>query len=138
MGSTSPELPKSLAESVANSKAEYKRLGKSGLRVSVPILGAMSIGQSEWMDWVIEEDQALPLLKAAYDRGLNTWDTANIYSNGMSERLIAKATKKYSIPRQKLIILSKCYGSVGEEPNVLSIKYPDMIRKSKDYVNQGG
>jgi aryl-alcohol dehydrogenase-like predicted oxidoreductase len=138
MGSTSPELPKSLAESVANSKAEYKRLGKSGLRVSVPILGAMSIGQSEWMDWVIEEDQALPLLKGAYDRGLNTWDTANIYSNGMSERLIAKAIKKYSIPRQKLIILSKCYGSVGEEPNVFSIKYPDMIRKSKDYVNQGG
>jgi aryl-alcohol dehydrogenase-like predicted oxidoreductase len=138
MGSTSPELPKSLAESVASSKAEYKRLGKSGLQVSVPILGAMSIGHSKWIDWVIEEDQALPLLKAAYDRGLNTWDTANVYSNGMSERLIAKAIKKYSIPRQKLIILSKCYGSVGEEPNVLSFNYPDIICKSKDYVNQRG
>lgn len=54
-------------------KAEYRQLGKSGLRVSVPILGAMSIGDKRWQQWVTEEDEALPLLKAAYDRGLNTW-----------------------------------------------------------------
>ena len=52
--------------------AEYKQLGKSGLRVSVPILGAMSFGDSRWQPWVINEDKALPLLKAAYDKGLNT------------------------------------------------------------------
>jgi aryl-alcohol dehydrogenase-like predicted oxidoreductase len=138
MGSTAPEVPKKLAESVANSKAEYKRLGQSGLRVSVPIFGAMSIGTSEWLDWVIDEDQSLPLLKAAYERGLNTWDTANVYSNGISEEIIAKAIKKYSIPRSKVIILSKCWGPVGEEPDFLSIKYPDVIEKSKDYVNQSG
>lgn len=138
MGPTAPEIPAGLQDSIANSKADYKRLGKNGLRVSVPILGAMSIGQSEWLDWVIEEDQALPLLKAAYDRGLNTWDTANVYSNGASEQLIAKAIKKYNIPRQKIVILSKCFGPVGEEPSVLSIKYPNMIDKSKDYVNQAG
>jgi hypothetical protein len=57
------------------SKAEYRRLGKSGLKVSVPILGAMSIGSSKWQPWVIEEEESLPLLKAAYDRGLTTWDT---------------------------------------------------------------
>jgi hypothetical protein len=57
------------------SKAEYRQLGKSGLRVSVPILGAMSIGHKKWMPWVIEEEESLPLLKAAYDRGLTTWDT---------------------------------------------------------------
>jgi hypothetical protein len=66
------------------SKAEYKRLGKSGLKVSVPILGAMSIGSSKWQPWVIEEEESLPLLKAAYDRGLTTWDT------GMSDRLSAR------------------------------------------------
>jgi aryl-alcohol dehydrogenase-like predicted oxidoreductase len=57
------------------SQAEYKRLGNSGLKVSVPILGAMSIGSSKWQPWVIEEEESLPLLKAAYDRGLTTWDT---------------------------------------------------------------
>ena len=65
-------------QSIAATKAEYKRLGKSGLRVSVPILGAMSFGDKKWQEWVIEEDEALPLLKAAYDKGLNTWDTANV------------------------------------------------------------
>ena len=57
------------------SKAEYRQLGKSGLRVSVPIFGCMSFGSSKWQPWVIEEEEALPLLKAAWDRGLTTWDT---------------------------------------------------------------
>jgi len=57
------------------SKAEYRQLGKSGLRVSVPILGAMSFGDKKWLPWVLDEDEALPLLKAAYDKGINTWDT---------------------------------------------------------------
>jgi len=60
-----------------DSKAEYRQLGKSGLRVSVPILGAMSIGDKRWQPWVIEEEESLPLLKAAYDKGINTWDTGS-------------------------------------------------------------
>lgn len=53
---------------VSNSRrAEYKQLGKSGLRVSVPILGAMSFGDKRWMPWVIEEDQ-VPFLMA-YTQG---------------------------------------------------------------------
>lgn len=75
-------------------KVEYKRLGSSGLRISVPVLGAMSFGDPKWNSWVIDEAQALPLLKAAYDRGLNTWDTADIYSNGKSEEIIGKFMKE--------------------------------------------
>ncbi|KAL9027702.1 MAG: hypothetical protein Q9196_003817 [Gyalolechia fulgens] len=118
-------------------QAEYKQLGKSGLRVSVPILGAMSIGDKRWMPWVIEEDQALPLLKAAYDRGLNTWDTANVYSNGASEEIIGKAIKKYNIPRHKLVLLTKCCGTVreGNDPETLALK---DIDQTVDYVNQRG
>ena len=66
------ELPAPLAESMAHSKTEYRQLGKSGLKVSNPIFGAMSFGDKKWMPWVIEEEEALPLLKAAWDRGLNT------------------------------------------------------------------
>lgn len=44
-------------ESIAQTKATYKRLGKSGLRVSVPIFGAMSFGHPDWQPWVIEEDK---------------------------------------------------------------------------------
>lgn len=132
------EMPPSLKESLENSKAEYVRLGNSGLRVSIPIFGAMSIGTPEWAPWVMDEEKSLPLLKAAYDKGVNTWDTANVYSNGASEVIIAKALKKYSIPRHKVVILTKCFGAVGEQPNIRHISYPQAIRQSKDYVNQNG
>lgn len=67
-----PELPASVAKSLKETKVDYRLLGRSGLRVSVPIVGCMSIGSPEWADWVLGPDKALPLLKAAYDRGLNT------------------------------------------------------------------
>ena len=114
------ELPASLKESIDNTAVDYRYLGKSGLRVSVPILGAMSFGDTRTMPWVIEEAEALPLLKAAYDRGLNTWDTANVYSNGASEEIIGKAIKQFEIPREKLVILTKCFAHVGQTPEVRS------------------
>ena len=90
------------------------------------------------MPWLVEEKEALPLLKAAYDRGLNTWDTANMYSNGGSEQLIAKAMKTYGIPRHKVVILSKCWGYVGEQVDIDDVKYPEEMKLSKDYINQAG
>jgi aryl-alcohol dehydrogenase-like predicted oxidoreductase len=80
----------------------------------------------------------LPLLKAAYDRGLNTWDTANVYSNGVSEKIIAKAIKKYNIPRHKLIILTKCYNAVSEVESARVSDWHGDLGKSKDFVNQHG
>lgn len=47
----------SLAKSVEATKAEYKQVGKSGLRVSVPILGAMSLGDPAWVPWVLDEEK---------------------------------------------------------------------------------
>ncbi|KAH8725074.1 NADP-dependent oxidoreductase domain-containing protein [Phaeosphaeriaceae sp. PMI808] len=94
---------------------EYVNLGKSGLKVSKVILGAMSYGSSEWAPWVLNEEESLPLLEHAYKRGINTWDTADIYSHGRSERIIGKALKKYNIPRAKVVLLSKCFFGVNED-----------------------
>lgn len=118
-------------------KAAYRQLGLSGLRVSNPIFGTMSLGDKRWAPWVIEEADALPLLKAAYDRGVNTWDTANVYSNGVSEEIIGKAIKKYGLERHKLVILTKCCGTVreGNDPDTLALR---DIDKTVDYVNQRG
>ncbi|OBT64633.1 hypothetical protein VE03_06313 [Pseudogymnoascus sp. 23342-1-I1] len=130
---------KEFTAALEQSKAEYVNLGKSGLRVSVPILGAMSFGSRETLPWVIEEDEALPLLKAAYDRGLNTWDTANVYSNGISEEIIGKAIKHYSIPRSKLVILTKLNGAVMETLSDRgAVLDPKALRANKDYVNNYG
>lgn len=51
------ELPEHLKSSIEGSKAEYVRLGNSGLRVSVPIFGAMSIGDRRTLPWCIEEEK---------------------------------------------------------------------------------
>lgn len=75
----------------------------------------MSYGSSSWQDWVLDEEAALPLLEHAYKVGINTWDTADVYSNGRSEEIIGKAIKKYNIPRSKIVILSKCYFGVSED-----------------------
>ncbi|KAK2007890.1 aldo/keto reductase [Colletotrichum eremochloae] len=134
----SQELPARLKEGLENTKVEYRQLGKSGLRVSVPIFGCASFGDSRTLGWALNPEEALPLLKAAYDRGLNTWDTANAYSNGASEMTIGKALKKYNIPRQKVVILTKCYSAVGEDPETRHALYYDEVNRSKDYQNQWG
>ncbi|KAK1767932.1 aldo/keto reductase [Phialemonium atrogriseum] len=131
-------IPESLQKSLDASKCEYRRLGQSGLRISVPIFGCMSFGDPKVMDWAIGEDEALPLLKAAYDSGLNTWDTANAYSNGASEVIVGKALKKYAIPREKVIIMTKCFFAVGERPEIRHFTNRAEVEASKDYQNQLG
>ncbi|KAG8628135.1 hypothetical protein KVT40_004008 [Elsinoe batatas] len=124
--------------SIAATKPEYKRLGKSGLKVSFPILGTMGFGDKGWLPWATPEEEALPLLKAAYDKGLNTWDTANVYSNGLSEEIIGRAIKKYEIPREKVVLLTKIWSYVGDTPSTPTMMYGEKIAESKDFVNRGG
>jgi hypothetical protein len=69
MTSEAPQLPKSLAESIENSKAEYRKLGKSGLRDSVPIFRAMSIGHKDWIPWLAEEQGRYLCLKLRTTEG---------------------------------------------------------------------
>ncbi|KAL8784307.1 MAG: hypothetical protein Q9213_004065 [Squamulea squamosa] len=133
-----PPIPASLQKSLDESIAEYVQLGSSGLRVSMPILGTMGIGSQEWQDWVMSEEEGLKTLKAAWDRGVSTWDTANVYSSGANEEVVGKAIKKFEIPREKLIILAKVFGTVPEERSIFNFFYEDKMAKSKDYINRGG
>ncbi|EGO03509.1 hypothetical protein SERLA73DRAFT_175017 [Serpula lacrymans var. lacrymans S7.3] len=119
------------------SAVEYRQLGKSGLRVSVPILGAMSFGDPRWLPWVLDEASSIPIIKAAWDLGINTFDTANVYSNGESERVVAKFIKEYKIPRHQIVIASKCFGLVALDPNIQTAAVPGLGDKI-EYVNQSG
>jgi aryl-alcohol dehydrogenase-like predicted oxidoreductase len=89
------------------------------LKVSKIILGGMSFGSKSWNDWVIEDEQTVfKLLKHAYDNGIRTWDTADIYSHGESERLIGKFLKQYNIPRSTVVILTKVFARTNDEPKL--------------------
>jgi aryl-alcohol dehydrogenase-like predicted oxidoreductase len=121
---------------MSSGKMEYTNLGKSGLKISKVILGAMSYGSSDWQEWVLNEAEALPLLKHALDVGINTWDTADIYSHGRSEEIIGKALKEYKIKRNRVVILSKCYFGVaddGSNPPIAAVSTNDG-----DFVNRMG
>ncbi|KIJ27603.1 hypothetical protein M422DRAFT_778101 [Sphaerobolus stellatus SS14] len=115
----------------------YRRLGRSGLKISVPIIGAMSFGSPEWMPWVIDKEKALPLLKAAWDLGINTIDTANVYSNGVSERIIAEFIEKNNIPRHEIVIMTKCNALVPDDPSIMGMFHPELKETAK-YQNQYG
>ncbi|KAF9467095.1 NADP-dependent oxidoreductase domain-containing protein [Collybia nuda] len=124
-------------DQASKTRVEYRQLGKSGLRVSVPILGTMGFGSPEWGKWVVGEEQSLEVLKAAWDKGINTIDTANVYSNGVSETIVGKFLKKYDIPRERIIIATKCLGIVAHEVSIPTHFHPEL-RELRDYVNQSG
>ncbi|TFK64733.1 Aldo/keto reductase [Pluteus cervinus] len=118
-------------------QVEYRQLGKTGLRVSVPVIGTMGFGSAEWGSWILEEERSLEILKAAWDKGINTIDTANVYSNGVSERIVGNFVKKYQIPRNEIIIATKCYALVAKSPEIHAYAQPHL-QEERDYVNQSG
>ena len=66
---------------------EYVNLGKTGLKVSRLCLGCMTYGSSKWREWVLNEEESRPFFKRAIEAGINFFDTANIYSDGVSEEV---------------------------------------------------
>jgi aryl-alcohol dehydrogenase-like predicted oxidoreductase len=130
------KIPPSLQASLDATKVEYHQLGSCGLRVSFPILGGMTFGSSPYAPWTLPEDKAIAVIKAAYDIGINTIDTANVYAT--SEEVIGKALRQHNIPRHKVVLMTKCAFAVGEDETVLGHAFLGQMDISKDYVNQGG
>ena len=88
----------------------YRRLGKSGLKVSEISLGAwVTFGNQ------IDEKTASDLIHIAYDRGVNYFDNADVYADGMAETVMGKAIK--DIPRESLVISSKVFWPTMPGPN---------------------
>ena len=75
---------------------QYQRLGKSGLQVSRIVLGCMGFGDRTQgtTPWALTIDEARPIVKAALDAGVTTFDTANYYSYGASEAITGKLIKE--------------------------------------------
>jgi 1-deoxyxylulose-5-phosphate synthase len=95
---------------------DYIRLGSSGLKVSRICLGMMTYGSKQWREWVLEEDDARPFIKAAVESGINFFDTADMYSNGVSERLTGKLLTEF-IPRHEVVIATKVFFPHSDKPN---------------------
>jgi aryl-alcohol dehydrogenase-like predicted oxidoreductase len=122
---------------------EYIRLGSTGLKVSRICLGCMTYGSSKWRDWVLHYDQSKPFIRKALDAGINFYDTADVYSLGESEVVLGKALKEFGVRRDKVVVATKVFSPMGEDPNQrgLSRKHithaiDDSLRRLQlDYVD---
>jgi aryl-alcohol dehydrogenase-like predicted oxidoreductase len=67
----------------------------------------MSYGNREWGDWLLDEKEGIAHIKAAFEAGINSFDTANVYSNGTSEVILGKAIKELQLPRDEIVVMTK-------------------------------
>jgi 1-deoxyxylulose-5-phosphate synthase len=94
----------------------YVNLGNTGLKVSRICLGMMSYGTPQWRGWVLDSEQSRPFIQTAVDKGINFFDTANIYSLGVSEEVTGKLLAE-CLPRDEYVLATKIFGSLKEIPN---------------------
>jgi aryl-alcohol dehydrogenase-like predicted oxidoreductase len=122
---------------------EYTNLGSTGLKVSRVCLGCMTYGSKSWRQWVLDEEEGRPFIKQALELGINFFDTADMYSLGASEQVLGRALKDFGPSRDKVVIATKVFFSMGDSPNQkgLSRKHimhaiDDSLRRlATDYVD---
>ena len=97
----------------------YRLLGRTGLYVSELCLGTMTYGGKGFWAQIGTLPQAAvnEQVKAAVEAGVNFIDTANVYSQGESERLLGQALKDLGLPRHELVVATKATGTMDESPN---------------------
>jgi len=103
----------------------------------------MSYGAKSWREWVLDEEQAKPFIRRALDAGINFFDTADVYSQGESEKVTGNLLKFFGVRRENVIVATKVNGQMSEDINAkgLSRKHIlDSIDKSlkrlqMDYVD---
>ena len=122
---------------------EYVNLGKAGVKVSRICLGAMTYGSKKWREWVLEEEEGRPFIRRALELGINFFDTADMYSDGVSEEILGRALKDFGGSRDRVVIATKVFNPMGDDPNQrgLSRKHirhaiDDSLRRlGTDYVD---
>ena len=122
---------------------EYVRLGSTGLKVSRLCLGTMTYGSKSWRPWVLEEEESRPFMRRALELGINFFDTADMYSLGVSEEIVGRALRDFGPSRDKVVIATKVFHAMGDDPNQkgLSRKHimhaidESLKRLGTDYVD---
>src|SRR5271169_6150027 len=103
----------------------------------------MTYGSKRWREWVLEEEASLPFFRRALELGINFFDTADVYSLGVSEEILGRALKEYAPARDRVVIATKVFSAMGDDPNQrgLSRKHifhsidSSLKRLGTDYVD---
>jgi aryl-alcohol dehydrogenase (NADP+) len=95
---------------------DYVNLGRTGLKVSRICLGMMTYGSPKWRPWVLDEAASRPFIRRALEHGINFFDTADMYSLGISEEVTGRALKDFG-SRDNVVIATKAYYAMSDDPN---------------------
>ncbi|HWA47127.1 MAG TPA: aldo/keto reductase [Dongiaceae bacterium] len=98
-------------------------MGNTGLKVSRICLGTMTYGSPKWRDWVLEEDASRPFIRRALEAGINFFDTADIYSQGVSEEIVGRALRDFCPVREDYVLATKVFFPVDGRNGGLSRKH---------------
>ena len=121
---------------------ESVSFGRTGLKVSRLCFGTMGVGSSAWKPWVLDEADAVPLLKRCLDLGITFFDLADWYSAGVSETVVG-STLLSMAPRESLVFTTKARYAMSDDPNdeglsrkhLLSAIDNSLMRIGTDYVD---
>jgi aryl-alcohol dehydrogenase-like predicted oxidoreductase len=125
---------------------QYKTLGNTGVIVSRICLGSMTFGGRQGIYKVIgtvDQNGADELVKGAIDRGVNFFDTADVYSEGESEKTLGQSFKNLNVPRNEIVLATKVYSRVGPGRNdvgasrehIMDAVEASLRRLQTDYVD---
>src|SRR5262245_51457309 len=121
---------------------QYVNLGRTGLKVSRICLGTMTYGTSKWRPWVLDEEVSRPFIKRALELGINFFDTADMYSLGVSEEVVGRALRDFA-RREDVIIATKVFYPMSDGLNdrglsrkhILSAVDDSLRRLGTDYID---
>ncbi|HSP14257.1 MAG TPA: aldo/keto reductase [Thermoanaerobaculia bacterium] len=116
---------------------ETVNLGKTGLKVSRLCLGCMTYGTPEWRPWVLSEEQSRPLIREAIEAGINFFDTANMYSKGVSEEVVGRALRDFT-KRDEVVIATKVFFPMGDAPNDRGLSRKHIMKAIDDSLRRLG
>jgi aryl-alcohol dehydrogenase-like predicted oxidoreductase len=117
---------------------EYINLGSTGLKVSRICLGCMTYGSSSWRQWVLNEEEGRPFIQQAIEQGINFFDTADMYSLGKSEEVLGRALKDFGPSRDKLVIATKVFFPLGDDPNQKGLSRKHIMHAIDDSLRRLG
>ena len=106
---------------------QYTHLGRAGIQVSRICLGAMTYGTSKWRPWVLDEEPSRPFIRRAIELGVNFFDTADMYSDGLSEEVLGRALSEFA-RREEVIIATKVYFPTGPSQNERGLSRLHILR----------
>ena len=106
---------------------QYTQLGSSGLVVSRICLGCMTYGTPRWRPWVLDELEARPFYKKALDLGINFFDTADMYSMGVSEEVTGRALRDMA-NLEEIVLATKVHFPMGDGPNMGGISRKHILQ----------